>query len=115
LRVYEIADGRMTVGGLRHVEPWTLARVDGHPTLAADVVGLWEDDDGMRLAFTGGGELLRDGEATGSYEVLSETSLWVSEDGLDEAWIVTELDADRLAYVEWDFFWDEPWVYSRAD
>jgi hypothetical protein len=29
--------------------------------------------------------------------------------------MVTELDADRLAYIEMDFFWDEPWTYSRKE
>jgi hypothetical protein len=115
LRVYEIADRRITVLGLGYTERWTLERFEGYPTLAADIVGLWEDESGSTLRFTGTGDVERDDSVAGSYEVLSETTLWVSLGGSETAWMIAELDADTLSYTELDLYWEEPWVYSRVE
>ena len=76
---------------------------------------MWEDEYGFTLEFTATGDLIRDDSSAGSYEVLSETTMWVTFDGAGEAWVVTELDADTMAYVELSFFWDEPWGYTRVE
>ena len=115
LRVYEIVEDRMTVLGFGYPEKWTLDRSEGYPTLAADIVGLWEDEFGSTMRFTGAGDLERDGERVGSYEVLSETTLWVTLDGDETAWVIAELDADTMAYTELDIYWEEPWAYSRVE
>jgi hypothetical protein len=115
LRVYEISGDLLTVLGFRASERWTLERFEGHPTLGADIVGVWEDEYGFNVEFTAAGDLIRDDGSAGSYQVLSETTLWVTLDGAGEAWVVTELDADTMAYIEFDFFWDEPWGYTRVE
>jgi hypothetical protein len=115
LRVYEFAEERLTVVGLGYLEPWTLARVEGHSTLAADVVGRWENEDGATIELTAKGVLLREGKETGRYEALSETTLWVSEGEDKTAWIVTKLSAKEMAYVTLGFYWDDPSVLTRLE
>ena len=115
LRVYDIARDRITVLGLGYTDRWALEQVDGHPTLAADIVGLWEDESGSTLLFTGTGELVVDGDMTGRYEVLSETTLWVTLDGSERAWMIVDLDADSMSYTEMGMYEAEPLAYSRAE
>jgi len=115
LRVYEIAENRITVLGFGYAEKWALDRFEGHPTLAADIVGLWEDEFGSTLQFTTAGGLVQDGGTPGSYEVLSETTLWITLDSSEAAWVIAELDADTMSYTELGIDWEEPWAYSRVE
>jgi hypothetical protein len=113
--VYDIVENRIVLLGFGRTEKWTLDRVDGHPTLAADIVGLWEDEFGATLRFTDTGELLQNDDMTGSYEVLSETTLWVTMDDHSAAWVIADLDADTMSYTELGVFWEEPWAFSRVE
>ena len=114
LRIYEIADDQLTMQGFGYGEPWTLDHQTGIADLAVNLLGYWADDWGSSVEFINTGEWIVDNDFHGSYEVLSDTTLWtiLEDDGLPL--VVIRLSGSELAYAEWGYFYEEDlWVFQR--
>jgi hypothetical protein len=105
LRIYEVADGRLTLRGLRYDRQWTLSERTGVADLAAAIVGLWVDHLGS-IELTDDGTWIEDNALQGSYEIVSDSTVWVEIEDQGKAAVVMELTDDRLTIANWGVFYE---------
>jgi hypothetical protein len=56
-----------------------------------------------------------DSDVHGSYEVLSDSTLWTVLEGEGQPLVIFRLTGSELAYAEWGYFYEEDlWVFSRG-
>jgi len=114
LRIYEIENDQLSLHGFGDRQQWTLDLQTGFDNLAGDILGYWSDDWGSSAEFMDSGEWIVDSAFHGSYEILSDTTLWtvLQDDGLPI--VVMRLTGSELAYADWGFFEEEDWwVFER--
>jgi hypothetical protein len=114
VRIYQVDDSALSLQGLGYGQVWTLDRHDGYSNLATGLLGRWVDDSGASVEFTEGGDWIVDDDLYGSYEVLSDSTIWGVLEGVGQALVITELTGNRLKYAEWGYFYKQDQrVYTR--
>jgi hypothetical protein len=116
VRIFGAAEENLSLHVLGIEEPWDLERQAEQDNLEENIVGLWQDEDGLTVEFAEDDVWIDREGLEGSYEVLSNTTLWVVQDGWGQALVVAELTADQLSYYDWGYFDEEDlWVLERVD
>jgi hypothetical protein len=116
VRIYQVEDRSLSLQGLGYGQVWTLDHREGYANLATGILGRWVDDWGSSIEFTEGGDWIIEDELYGSYEVLSDSTIWVWGvlKGEGHALVITALTGTQLRYAEWGYFYKEDqWVYHR--